>query len=87
MAWHAAVALEPGGQDGQPFGAGQLVAAEHADGSTCFLQPGLGQPAGLADRLAELRVRASSGGEQPGGLQVQHQAGQRVGKHVVHLAG
>jgi hypothetical protein len=40
-----------------------------------------------SDRVADLRVCAALAGEQPGSLQVQDQAGQRVGEHVVHVAG
>ena len=40
-----------------------------------------------ADRVADLRVGTALAREQHGSLQVQHQAGQRVGEHIVHLAG
>ena len=61
---HAAVALELGGQDGEPFGSGQRVSPEHADGAAGFLEPGLGQPLGSPIAFAELRVRAPRRGEQ-----------------------
>jgi hypothetical protein len=75
-AGQAGVGFELGGQAGQSLGAGQRVAVEHADGAACFVQPGLGQPVGPVDRVADLRVRARLAGEQLGCLQVQHQAGQ-----------
>jgi hypothetical protein len=52
-----------------------------------FFEPAPGQPVGPFDRVPDLRVHATLGRQQPGALQVQDQAGKRVGEHVVHFAG
>jgi hypothetical protein len=41
----------------------------------------------MVDRVADPGARATLTGQQLGHLQVQHQAGQRMGKHIVHLTG
>ena len=48
--------------------AGKRVIPEHADRAPRFSQPGLGQPVGTADRVADPRVGAALVGEQYGSL-------------------
>ena len=83
----AGVGLERPGQRGQLVRAGELVVAEHADGPARLVQAALGQLVRAVDGGSQPTVGRVGQGEQPRALELDDQPGQRVGQHVVHLAG
>ncbi len=81
------VAAEILHQGSQLIQGGQPVAAQRADGLLCISQSRLGQVGRPLDRGAQAFADRLPGGHLAGALQLDGQAGQRVGEHVVQLAG
>jgi hypothetical protein len=76
------------GQPGQPLRSRQLLVAQRADPPPRVPQPGLGQVVGALQGGADpSAVRLLGRRQQPGPLQLQGERRQRMGQHVVHLAG
>jgi hypothetical protein len=74
-------------QGGEPLRSGEVVPAQGADRATGVHEAPLGQPVGAGHRVQELRVRARAVGEQARALELDDEGRERVGQHVVHLAG
>ncbi len=87
LAGHAGVGPERVGQRRQPVGAEQLVAAQRADRAARLVQAAGGEVVCALERTDHLGVGVAVAGDEPRALELQRERGQRVGEHVVHVAG
>lgn len=83
----APVLAEPRRQLGQALWTGQFLFTEHADRPAGLFEPRLRQVMRPLDHLSEPGICLALGSKHPGSLKLQHQPGQRVRQHVMHLPG
>jgi hypothetical protein len=81
------VAGEVGGQPLEALGPRQVVVAQRADRAPGLFEAAPREPVGAVQGLRQAAVRIRRAGEHARALQLEHEPGERMSQHVVHLAG